>query len=177
MKTRTCSICRKKFEPLNTGSKVCSPKCCVRYYDTYKGKKSKMLARKIARMVGMRSMAEVRFAAGLERIPYTYEPDTFEYEVAETKKYTPDFRFEKSKSTKRSPKYFYVEFKGVFSAADRKKAKLFREQHPEVELYFVFMAPNNKLSKVSKTTYGMWCDQNGFEWSDKLERKWFTKRR
>lgn len=126
-------------------------------------------------MVGMRSMGEVRFTS-MEMegpgISYEYEPDTFEYRVEETRHYTPDFRYMKT-SKRRMGSSFYVEFKGVLTKDDRKKAKLFREQHPDVEFYFVFQKPGNKIYRGSKTTYGMWCDQHGFEWSTKLEKGWF----
>jgi hypothetical protein len=127
----------------------------------------------VATMVGMRSMGEVRYSAREHEetgIPYEYEPDTFPYHVEETRNYTPDFKYRKKT---RAKKFFYVEYKGVLTVADRKKAKLFREQYPDVEFYFVFEKPNNKINKASKTTYAMWCDQHGFGWSDKLERKWF----
>ena len=173
MKTRKCVICGKKFEPLHRISKVCCCCCAVEYYDTKVTRKGTPASRETAKMVGMRSMGEVRFTAdNMEKlgIPYEYEPDTFEYKVEETRNYTPDYKFKKRT---RKVAFFYVEFKGVLTLDDRKKAIRFREQHPNIEFYFVFQREQNKICKGSKTTYGMWCDQNGFEWSDKLEEGWF----
>ncbi len=175
MQTRKCTICGTRFEPVHRTSKVCSCICASKYYDTKAIKKGRKASRMVATMVGMRSMGEVRYSAREHEetgTPYEYEPDTFPYHVEETRNYTPDFRYEKTGRAKYRA-HFYVEYKGVLTVADRKKAKLFREQYPKVELYFVFEKPKNKINKASKTTYGMWCDQHGFEWSDKLERKWF----
>lgn len=176
MITRKCTICNTKYEPKHKTSKVCSCRCASTYYDTKVTKKGRRSSREIARMVGMRSMGEVRFTADTMEdgnIPYEYEPDTFEYFVRETRNYTPDFKYKKHKTRHRRPRYFYVEFKGVLTKDDRKKAKLFREQHPDVEFYFVFQKPKNKIYRGSKTTYAKWCDQHGFKWSDKLEEGWF----
>jgi len=155
-------------------SKVCSCTCAVKYYDTKITKKGKKASREVARMVGMRSMGEVRFTATnmeAKGINYEYEPDTFPYKVVEDRNYTPDFRYRKKGRGK--ARYFYVEYKGVLKLDDRKKAERFRDQHPDIEFYFVFERHQNKICKGSKTTYGMWCDKNGFKWSDKLEPEWF----
>jgi ribonuclease BN (tRNA processing enzyme) len=169
-------MCKKKFEPIHRTSKVCSCTCAGLYYDQWVKVKGKKASREVAKMVGMRSMGEVRFTAeNMEatNIPYEYEPDTFEYRVEETKHYTPDYKYKKRG---RGPtKYFYVEYKGVLKLEDRKKAERMRAQHPDVEIYFVFQRHLNKICKGSKTTYGMWCDKNGFGWSDKLEDKWFQR--
>jgi hypothetical protein len=174
MKTRKCVICKARFEPLNTTSKVCCCTCACTYYDTKVTRKGKAASRAVAKMVGMRSMGEVRFTSeNMEArgIPYEYEPDTFPYKVEEVRNYTPDYRYKKKKRGK--PVYFYVEYKGVLKLDDRKKAERFRDQYPDIEFYFVFQRHQNKIRKGSKTTYGMWCDKNGFKWSDKLEDEWF----
>ncbi|CAB4217485.1 endonuclease I [uncultured Caudovirales phage] len=58
----------------------------------------------------------------------------------------------------------YLETKGKFTAQDRKKAVLVKEQHPDVRILYVFQRSKNTLSKSSKTTYGDWCDKAGIEW-------------
>ena len=40
-------------------------------------------------------------------------------------------------------------------------------QHPDLDIRMVFMRPNNRLSKTSKTTYAMWCDKNNVKWANK----------
>lgn len=85
------------------------------------------------------------------KLPY----ETTRLEYVKHHKYTPDFQL--------GPKTF-VETKGKLTGADRTKHLLIKVQHPDVRVIFVFMAPNNKLSKSSKTTYAMWAEKNGFEW-------------
>lgn len=143
---------------------VCSCHCMVPYYERQKPK-SKKLARECAKMVGRRSMGEVKFDAEyLEgtKINYEYEPDTFVYEVAEERKYTPDFKIIR----KGNRKPLYIEYKGVLDVATRKKMKLMKDQYPFVDIRFVFQVAKNKIRKGSKTTYGMWADQWGFKWAD-----------
>ena len=91
--------------------------------------------------------------------PVIYEPYTFHYKVDEVRKYTPDFFIKGSDG-------LYIEGKGKFTGFDRKKMLLVKEQHPEVEFRMYFVSGNKRLSKVSKTTYGSWCEKNGIEWCD-----------
>jgi len=69
----------------------------------------------------------------------------------------------------------FLETKGLFKASDRAKHLHIREQHPELTVYLVFQNPNNKLSRVSKTTYGEWCTKHGIEWAtiDTIPGEWF----
>jgi hypothetical protein len=61
-----------------------------------------------------------------------------------------------------------IETKGIFDAQDRKKHLLIKEQHPELDIRFVFCNSKDKLYKGSPTTYGSWCQQNGFIYADQL---------
>lgn len=81
-----------------------------------------------------------------------YETEKLEYIVSH--KYNPDFKLAEN---------VYLEAKGFFDAADRSKHLHIKKQHPEVKVYFIFMNPNLKLNRASKTTYADWCDKNGFE--------------
>lgn len=80
--------------------------------------------------------------------------DTLDYVVQ--KKYHPDFKVKEG---------VYIETKGLFRAEDRAKHLYMRSQHPEITIYLVFQNPNNKLSRVSKTTYGEWATKHGIEWT------------
>ena len=121
-------------------------------------------------MVGRRSMAEVKFdAANIEgtKIDARYENDTFEYRVAETRKYTPDWTVH----IKNPPHVVYLEFKGVLDGKTRKKMKLMRQQWPKLDIRIIFEKASNKIYKGSKTTYGKWADQHGFKWEDNVMPK------
>lgn len=73
--------------------------------------------------------------------------------------YTPDFVL---------PNGILVETKGLFTLDDRKKHVLIKQQHPTLDLRFVFQNPNTKLRKGSPTTYAMWAEKEGFKWAAKL---------
>ena len=34
--------------------------------------------------------------------------------------------------------------------------------------FFIFNNSKSKISKVSATTYGKWCEKNGFKYADKV---------
>ena len=69
------------------------------------------------------------------------------------KTYKPDFPMTGS---------FIVETKGNFNSADRKKMKLIKQQHPKLDIRFVFSNSKTKIGKKSKTTYAKWCELNDF---------------
>lgn len=70
-------------------------------------------------------------------------------------------------------KFLIVETKGRFTAADRKKHLLIKEQHPGYDIRFLFQRSASRLSKKSKTTYADWCRKHGFLFADKVvPEKW-----
>lgn len=111
---------------------------------------------------GYRSGLEEKLAKQLQEagVESDYESLTITYEVpASTHKYTPDFPL---------PNGIIVESKGLFDADDRKKHLLVKQQHPHLDIRFVFSRSSAPIYKGSKTTYGDWCRKNGFLFSDKL---------
>ena len=87
-------------------------------------------------------------------IDYEYEPTRIPYEIQHN--YSPDFLL---------PNGIYLECKGYWDPADRRKIKNVKEQHPEIDLRMVFQAPYNKITKKSKTTYAQWCDRHKIPWT------------
>lgn len=88
-----------------------------------------------------------------------YEEEKIPYVTPATPhKYTPDFRL---------PNGIYIETKGRFETADRKKHLLIKDQHPHLDIRFVFTRSKTPISKGSKTTYAMWCEKNGFQYADR----------
>lgn len=102
----------------------------------------------------LRSGLEERVSKYFERlnIPFLYEAGKFGYQLES--KYTPDFFL---------PNGVILECKGFFKPSDRRKMLAVKQQHPSVDIRFIFQR-NNYLSKNSKTTYGEWCDKHGFPW-------------
>ena len=174
---RKCKACGKMFTPEHDTKTVkqlvCKFSCCVLYYNKQKPK-SRKLARIVASMVGRRSMGEVRFDAecieGKKSVQAEYEPDSFQYKVEETKSYTPDYKVQT-----RSGKTFYIEYKGVLDLETRKKMVRVKQQHPDLDIRFVFQKAANKIRKGSPTTYGMWAEKEGFQWHElTIPRRWLT---
>lgn len=116
---------------------------------------------------GWRSGLEERVAKELTEagVGYEYESVKVKYDVHETRTYTPDFILKKG--------YIIVETKGRFTTADRKKHLLIKEQHPKLDIRFVFQNSRAKLYKGAKSTYADWCDKHGFLYADKsIPEEW-----
>lgn len=92
-------------------------------------------------------------------IAYLYEGFRIPFvQPVKNRTYTPDFAL---------PNGIIIETKGEFDTADRQKHLLVKEQHPLLEIRFVFSNPRQKIYKGSKTTYAMWCEKYGFQWAAK----------
>jgi len=120
-------------------------------------------------MAGFRSQYEAFVAAHLNNHGYSfsYEPQRIPFVQPETKKtYCPDFLL--------SDEGFFIEAKGLFSAADRKKHLLIKEQHPDIDIRFLFQNANLPIRRGSKTTCADWAEKNGFQWANKIPPpEWF----
>ena len=101
-----------------------------------------------------------------------YETDRVQYIVPErSTTYTPDFKLPKTNGG-----FFYVEAKGLWDSADRKKHILLREQRPDLDIRFVFSNHRSKIYKGSKTTYGDFCNKHGFIYSKRwIPEEWLTE--
>ena len=113
-----------------------------------------------------RSQFEANFARNLRerKIASLYEQDTIQY-IPKPRTYTPDFYIKEGD--------FYVETKGRFFATDRTKHLLIKEQHPDIDIRFVFLNAKNRLDKRSRTTYAQWCEKNGFLYAEKrMPEEW-----
>lgn len=114
----------------------------------------------VGKVLGFRSGLEDKIAASLQRrgVAVIYEGLKLRYRVDEERTYTPDWML---------PNGIIVESKGRFVTADRKKMRLIKEQHPHLDIRFVFSNSKSRISKTSPTTYGMWCEKHGFPYADK----------
>jgi hypothetical protein len=100
-----------------------------------------------------------------------YETDKIAYIVPERNStYTPDFKINTPNG------HFYVEGKGRWTVDDRHKHLLIREQHPDLDIRFVFSNANAKLYKGSPTTYAQWCEKFGFRYANKtIPTEWLEE--
>lgn len=118
---------------------------------------------------GYRSGLEDKISKQLQEsgVSFEYETLKIQYEVNETRRYTPDFIL---------PNGIIIETKGRFVAADRKKHLLIQQQHSELDIRFVFSNSRAKLSKGAKSTYGEWCEKHGFLYADKqIPEEWLDE--
>jgi hypothetical protein len=101
-------------------------------------------------------------------IKVEYETEKVSYSIPVSEHtYHPDFLL---------PNGIFIETKGRFVIADRKKHILIKTQHPELDIRFVFTNSRNKINKSSKTTYADWCEKNGFKYADKhIPEEWFSE--
>tara|TARA_Y100000361_G_scaffold39755_1_gene34017 strand:- start:19 stop:321 length:303 start_codon:yes stop_codon:yes gene_type:complete len=68
------------------------------------------------------------------KVSYDYEPYDISYVTL--RQYKPDFILSNG---------IIIEAKGYFRSADQRKHKLIKEQHPELDIRFVFMKANGKV--------------------------------
>lgn len=124
-------------------------------------KAKKLTSKQVGLVYGFRSGLEEIIAAQLKAsgIDPKFETLKLPYRVEKNHTYTPDFPVGKR---------IIIETKGRFQTADRMKMLEIKKQHPEYEFRFVFSNSRARISKVSATTYGKWCEKNGFKYADKV---------
>jgi len=112
----------------------------------------------------LKNKKPIKFRSGLEEqvaklldglgISYQYESEKLSYTIEHN--YTPDFVL---------PNYIYLETKGYWDAADRRKVLAVKKFNPEADIRMIFQSPYNTISKKSKTTYAKWCDRHEIPWT------------
>ena len=118
---------------------------------------------------GYRSGLEDDIAKDLKDrgVNFEYEKLKVQWQLLENKTYTPDFKL---------PNGIIIESKGRFVQADRKKHLIIQDQHPFLDIRFVFSNSRSKLYKGAKSTYGDWCNKHGFLYADKrIPDEWLKK--
>ena len=103
-----------------------------------------------------RSGLEEKVADLLTELGISYEYESTKVPYVIQHHYTPDFVL---------PNYTYLETKGYWDAADRRKILAVKKANPEIDIRMVFQSPFNKISKKSKTTYAQWCDRHDIPWT------------
>ena len=118
---------------------------------------------------GYRSGLEDDIAKDLKGrgVEFEYEKLKVQWQLLENKTYTPDFKL---------PNGIIIESKGRFVQADRKKHLIIQDQHPFLDIRFVFSNSRSKLYKGAKSTYGDWCNKHGFLYADKrIPDEWLVQ--
>jgi hypothetical protein len=105
-----------------------------------------------------RSKLEERFESILKEfdVPYEYEVTKIDYIIPESSHtYTVDWTVLNGK---------LIETKGYLSDhSERRKYVLLKEQHPDLDLRFVFDNPN-KLCGGTKMSHAKWAEKYNFLW-------------
>ena len=118
---------------------------------------------------GYRSGLEDDIAKDLKGrgVEFEYEKLKVQWQLLENKTYTTDFKL---------PNGIIIESKGMFVQAYRKKHLIIQDQHPFLDIRFVFSNSRSKLYKGAKSTYGDWCNKHGFLYADKrIPDEWLTQ--
>lgn len=132
---------------------------------------SRLRSHAIAR--GYRSGLEAKAAEQIAEAGHEvlYETDKIEYTWPQRKStYRPDFKLPKPGG------FFYVETKGVWTVEDRQKHHLLRQQHPDLDIRFVFSNCNSRLYKKSPTTYAAYCEKHNLTYANKvIPQEWLDE--
>lgn len=92
------------------------------------------------------SMSGVGWAYEDREVPYILEGT-----------YHPDFRLVDSG--------VLIEAKGLLDRESKRKMVAVKQQHPELDIRFVFMSANKKIPGT-KQTHAQWAEKNGFKWAE-----------
>ena len=100
----------------------------------------------------------------VRKVPFGYETETVSYIVERT--YKPDFILENG---------ILVEAKGYFRSADQRKHRAIKNQHPDLDIRFVFLRLDSRV-QGSQMTCQQWCDKYGFLYAEKeIPKDWLRK--
>jgi hypothetical protein len=113
-------------------------------------------------VMGYRSGLEKLNQDNLKEKGINYEYESLKIPFLEPTKrrhYTPDFFL---------PNGIIIETKGRFLSKDRLKHLYIKDQHPNLEIRFVFSKGSTLIYKGSKTTNAKWAEKYGFKWAEKL---------
>ena len=130
----------------------------------------KRTPQQVGLVYGFRSGLEEQVANQLTElgVPFEYESVKLSYiKPSRSAVYTPDFIL---------PNAIIVETKGRFLVEDRMKHLILKDQHPKLDIRFVFSNSKTKISKNSKTSYADWCTKHGFTYADKrIPKEWLDE--
>ena len=112
-----------------------------------------------------RSKFEQEIAENLESRNVTFGYETKKINYVLECRYTPDFIL---------PNGVIIEAKGRLSARDARKHRAIKNQHPELDIRFVFMNINTRV-EGSRFTHQQWCERYKFEYSERIiPKEWLN---
>lgn len=125
---------------------------------------------KKAREEGVRSPLELVIKKQLDSAgaKYTFEAVKVDFTIpARSTFYRPDFLL---------ANHILLEVKGEWTTEDRKKHKLIKEQHPDLDIRIVFGDARRKIGSTSQTSYALYCDRLGIPWAHRnVPQEWLEE--
>lgn len=124
------------------------------------------MVKRVNKPKGLRSGFEGTIQDSLKdkKIKFEYEPIRLKY-ISEAF-YLPDFVVNGT---------IYLEVKGYFKPADRKKMKEVKACHPSLDIRLVFQR-DNYLTKAKAMTYSQWATKHGFQWAvGEIPKEWLKE--
>lgn len=103
-----------------------------------------------------RSKLEPRVATSLRMYGLDFEYETEKIPYTLIKEYVADFIIKTP-----SGKKVYIEVKGQWDTEDRRKHLALKQQHPDIDIRFVFQNANARIGKGSPTRYKDICEGRG----------------
>jgi hypothetical protein len=116
---------------------------------------------------GYRSGLEFKVGKTLQdsEVPFEFETVKLKWVPLPTEHtYNPDFILKRKDGT-----MLLIESKGRFMPDDMAKHLAVKQQHPDVEVVFVFQNKNTWFRKAKTRSYAKWCEENGFRYCDMKE--------
>lgn len=136
--------------------------------------KTQHWAKRSAQARGFRSGLEATTADYLKKlgVSFGFETEKISYIKPESNhNYTPDFILKKKNGEK-----MYVETKGRFVYEDAQKHLLVRNQHPELDIRFVFSSLNSKVGNSKIVTCASWCEKHDYKYAHKtIPKAWLSE--
>jgi Phage endonuclease I len=114
------------------------------------------------------------FKSGFERslaanlssrgIKFRYESQQVPYVLERT--YNPDFEM--------VDHGFFIEAKGLLDRDSKAKMAAVKQQHPEIDIRFVFMQAAKRIPRT-RQTHAQWAEKHGFKWAEgTAPEEWFN---
>lgn len=123
-----------------------------------------------------KDVAEKLTGAGVE---FGYESQNIRYTVPSREaKYLPDFTIPGCPIIIEPKGKFGGNYQGKFgrrmvgskdaAVKERQKFVLLKEQHPELDIRFIFSRASTPIYPKSPTSHGKWATDHGFKWAEKV---------
>ena len=106
--------------------------------------------------MGFRSGFERTLDAQLKMMKAKYSYETLKLPYVIHSNYNPDFILDNG---------VIIEAKGVLKTEDRRKMIAVKQQHPELDIRFVFMSAGARVPG-QKGTHAQWAERYKFPWAD-----------